>query len=780
VNGSGGASDQALERGEADVSQREDPIVEIRLVEQGFNSRHEELRRERARLEIIDASRHDELRAQIAASMDELLDGMAKSETVAADRMSELRAAQDRLQAQQDRLQAQQESVRADLARALARLERIGLDTMSHRLARYLRGALVFLRSLGASNSATDARRAARLLTDARARQTWSRLFDREAYLDAYPDVAQANIPAALHYLLWGHREGREPSSGFSGAAYLEANPDVSAAGFNPLLHYASLGLREGRACGTLVAHASAESSGGTPDSPAVEIRATVPQVPTDEPQPAQVMRTNTRWPDDRPLVSVVIPCFNYGRELRAALDSVLRQTWQDLEVIVVEGGSTEPDTVATVRAIEAERPPHTSFYYRDRRHLAGANRNFGIERAQGRYVVCLDADDTLDPVYLEVAVFLAEAYQFDLVYPSVQELGQRSLTWTVEDVSFEDMLERNAVSTVALFRRSAWVESGGFRDWGVGDTYVYEDWAYWTRLVGMGYRPKSIPAPLMRHFVHAGSLSSTATATLVWQRESARAVNDDLLGVASRGEITSPTLAANAFLNLLARPPQYPDGGAVLIAARSITPGQLPGELGLLGRSLITDAVRVIVATNGGGDADPSVGTPPPCDLGDYVYDLTLLFRERAEQEEFLLYLLQRYHVSTLVVAVSSLASEMLTRIRRTVPNLGIACLLSDASEVAGSSPELVSMADVTIVPTEELRTRLLEAREGSGEVTVIPRSSTRTGRPQPAGAPDEAGPMVGAEPVDQAWSDIYGQYREAFLLARTIAATRRNPPRA
>ena len=56
-----------------------------------------------------------------------------------------------------------------------------------------------------------------------------------------------ARCDAALHYLLQGWREGRDPGRFFSTTDYLGRNPDVAAAGVNPLIHYESCGRNEGR-----------------------------------------------------------------------------------------------------------------------------------------------------------------------------------------------------------------------------------------------------------------------------------------------------------------------------------------------------------------------------------------------------------------------------------------------------------------------------------------------------------------------------------------------------
>ena len=72
-------------------------------------------------------------------------------------------------------------------------------------------------------------------------------IFDRQAYLQAYPDVAAAGIEPIRHYVTKGIWEGRNPCMFFDTAYYYDSNPDVAKAGLNPLLHYFEFGWNEGR-----------------------------------------------------------------------------------------------------------------------------------------------------------------------------------------------------------------------------------------------------------------------------------------------------------------------------------------------------------------------------------------------------------------------------------------------------------------------------------------------------------------------------------------------------
>ena len=183
-------------------------------------------------------------------------------------------------------------------------------------------------------------------------------------------------------------------------------------------------------------------------------------------------------WPANRPLVSVVIPSFNYGHFVAEAVDSVLAQTLSNLEVIVIEGGSTDADSRRLTLALKR---PRTCVIAQDTSHLVGANRNFGISRARGKYICCLDADDMLAPTYLEKAIFLMESYGYDVLSCGLQFFGDRHGRYNLmESPTLADIVEVNQIHTAAVFRRRLWREVGGYRDSDRELTgYVFEDWMF-------------------------------------------------------------------------------------------------------------------------------------------------------------------------------------------------------------------------------------------------------------------------------------------------------------
>src|SRR4051794_12323832 len=104
------------------------------------------------------------------------------------------------------------------------------------------------------------------------------------------------------------------------------------------------------------------------------------------------------------PTVSVVIPCFNQGRFLPDALESVLAQTFPAAEIVVVDDGSTDETAAA------ARRYPNVRCIRQRNRGLASA-RNTGLMHTAGECVVFLDADVRLRPEAVEIGVRELQAH---------------------------------------------------------------------------------------------------------------------------------------------------------------------------------------------------------------------------------------------------------------------------------------------------------------------------------------------------------------------------------
>jgi cellulose synthase/poly-beta-1,6-N-acetylglucosamine synthase-like glycosyltransferase len=120
-------------------------------------------------------------------------------------------------------------------------------------------------------------------------------------------------------------------------------------------------------------------------------------------PFPEQLMQNVVVGPET--LVSVIIPCYNYARFLKQAIDSVFRQTYQNVEVIVVDDGSGD-ETAAICQAYG-----DLIKYVRVERVGLSAARNIGVQFSKGDFVVFLDADDILYESALELNLYYFNYY---------------------------------------------------------------------------------------------------------------------------------------------------------------------------------------------------------------------------------------------------------------------------------------------------------------------------------------------------------------------------------
>lgn len=209
------------------------------------------------------------------------------------------------------------------------------------------------------------------------------------------------------------------------------------------------------------------------------------------------------------PKVSFLITCFNLGQYLDEAVESVLAQTLDDYEILIIDDGSTDEDTRSL---IDGYTKPKTQVFRTENRGLAAA-RNFLIARARGTYLSALDADDTLHPHFLEKCVGPLEVDPaLTFVSTHLRMFGDETRLWPDDDrCDLVTLLCEDTVITPALVRRSAVVEAGGYDESmpHQGD----EDWELWLRVLARGGRGITLPDVLFNYRRRRGSMCDQCTA---------------------------------------------------------------------------------------------------------------------------------------------------------------------------------------------------------------------------------------------------------------------------
>jgi amino acid adenylation domain-containing protein len=170
----------------------------------------------------------------------------------------------------------------------------------------------------------------------------------------------------------------------------------------------------------------------------------------------------------DRSGVSVVIPAYNSSRFLPAAIESVLIQTYPEIEIVVVDDGSTD-DTKAV-----CDRYPTVKYIYQSNQGLSGA-RNTGIGVSQGAHLIFLDSDDCLLPDAVEIGVnslnahpeagFVFGNYLFQVMNPDGSYTTQKLFDEPPKVASYATILaaQHHIQCAAVMFRRVAIDAVGGF-----------------------------------------------------------------------------------------------------------------------------------------------------------------------------------------------------------------------------------------------------------------------------------------------------------------------------
>lgn len=189
--------------------------------------------------------------------------------------------------------------------------------------------------------------------------------------------------------------------------------------------------------------------------------------------------------------VSVIMPCYNDGKYIMEAIDSIVKQTYQNWELIIVDDGSDDEETKRIINEIQN---PKIKVFHTEHLRPAGA-RNYGIQKAEGTYILPVDSDDRIHEEYMEKAVKMIESNpRIGVVYCKAELFGEKNGSWNLPDYSFKHMLLDNIVFVTALFYKSDWEKVGGFN---TSMAQGMEDYDFWLSILGLEREICQIPEVL-------------------------------------------------------------------------------------------------------------------------------------------------------------------------------------------------------------------------------------------------------------------------------------------
>lgn len=172
--------------------------------------------------------------------------------------------------------------------------------------------------------------------------------------------------------------------------------------------------------------------------------------------------------------VTVIIPCYNYGKYLDEAIQSVLNQSVKAHEIIIVSDGAID-------NSVEIAKKYPVIIIEKTNGGLASA-RNAGCKAATGKYIMSFDSDDIMRPDCLKEHLKLAG--DNIIVTCGLMAFGSESYTARPEKASLELLMKRNCIYSNSLFPKALWKKVGGF-DEGPVMRLGLEDWECWIRMAG-------------------------------------------------------------------------------------------------------------------------------------------------------------------------------------------------------------------------------------------------------------------------------------------------------
>ncbi len=209
--------------------------------------------------------------------------------------------------------------------------------------------------------------------------------------------------------------------------------------------------------------------------------------------------RTNTP-----PLVSIIIPCYNQGQYIEDALNSVLQSTYKNVEIIIVDDGSTARLTKKIIQTLKDKQ-----IIIKQKNYGLSIARNNGIKVSKGKYFLPLDADDYIDTTYIEKAVSILESNpKIGFVYSNVRFFGDVNYVWETNQISLITMRLFNSVTSSAIIRRNAYNQTAGYNP---NMIYGYEDWDFYLSLLEIGWQAYFIHEPLLYYRKHGKTMNQIA-----------------------------------------------------------------------------------------------------------------------------------------------------------------------------------------------------------------------------------------------------------------------------
>lgn len=209
-------------------------------------------------------------------------------------------------------------------------------------------------------------------------------------------------------------------------------------------------------------------------------------------------------------LISVIIPSFNREKTIKRAVESVLNQTYLNLEIIVVDDCSTDK-TVSIIQDL-MKKDSRIQLLVNSANQGPNYTRNRGIRHAKGKYLILLDSDDDWERETLELLwkKIVKTPPEVGLVYPGmnlIQPGIKRKIYPKYRGKVFRKLMTQGVIGVYPLIKREVFDKTGLFDESEILRKGGHQDYEMWIR-IAQHYEYEFVNKPLLNHYYHKTSIT--------------------------------------------------------------------------------------------------------------------------------------------------------------------------------------------------------------------------------------------------------------------------------
>lgn len=221
---------------------------------------------------------------------------------------------------------------------------------------------------------------------------------------------------------------------------------------------------------------------------------------------------------EDFGLISVIMAAYNAEKTVGFAVDSVLKQTYENFELLVINDCST--DSTEKIVKEYAAKDARVKLITNPENLGVSLTRLEGLKQAKGDWIAILDSDDAWMPEKLEKQISLQKRLNADVVFTAVTYIASdgKSLNWVLnvpESVNYKKLLKQNIITNSSAITKKDLFE----QYYAIGDD-MHEDFAIWLNILKAGYKAYAIDEPLTIYRVSVNSKSGNKfkSAVMNWK----------------------------------------------------------------------------------------------------------------------------------------------------------------------------------------------------------------------------------------------------------------------